>query len=82
MQPDFKTVRNLMIKDNYLDQLIIDFEAEHKRDITENEENQLVLDMVKECKERMEDCSYSIVEAYKDIMEWNSVDSLKPLVFR
>jgi hypothetical protein len=58
-----------MIKDSYLDQLIMDFEAEHKRDITEDEENQFVLDMVEECKERMEDCSCSIVEAYKDIME-------------
>lgn len=69
MSTDFKVVKNLMIKDNYLDQLIMDFEAEHKRDITENEENQFILDIMQECKERMEDCNYSIVEAYKDIME-------------
>ena len=68
MRTSFRIVRALMIKDNYLNELIMEFEEEHKRDVTIEEENQMITDMAMECEERMKDLSCSVVEAYNDIM--------------
>lgn len=65
---NFYIIRSLMIKDNSLDSWICETEAEEKRDITEAEENAYIQSIVDECKERMQDLSCSLVEAYKDIM--------------
>lgn len=64
----FDVVKNLMTKDNTLDEMIYEFECEHKRDITEDEKNSFVQEMLDECLERARDLSCSLEEAYNDIM--------------
>lgn len=66
---NFDIIRSLMCKDNSLDSWIYETEAHLKRDITEQEENAYVQSIVDECIERMQECSCSLIEAYKDIME-------------
>lgn len=65
----FDVIRNLMKKDGTLEQEIYDRECELRRDLTIEEEDQIIIDMLNECKERMQDLSCSLVEAYKDIMQ-------------
>lgn len=66
---NFDIVRSLMVKDNSLDSEIMEMEANLKRDITIDEENKIISDMVSECEERMADLSCSLIEAYRDIMQ-------------
>ena len=65
---NFDIIRGLMIADNSLDSWICETEAEEKRDITAEEENAYIQSIVDECKERMQDLSCSLLEAYNDIM--------------
>lgn len=67
MKNDYSIIISFMIKDNILDQAILAFESENKRDMTIEEENKIVSDMVEECRKRMLELRCSIVEAYKDI---------------
>lgn len=66
---NFDIVRSLMCKDNSLDSWICETEATLKRDLTIEEENAYIQSVVDECQERMQECSCSLIEAYKDIME-------------
>lgn len=66
---DYDIIRGLMKKDGTLEQEIYDRECELKRDLTIEEEDQIIIDMLNECKEVMQDLSCSLVEAYKDIMQ-------------
>ena len=65
---NFDIIRSLMIKDNSLDAWIYETEAEEKRDITAEEENEYVQSIVDECEQRMQDLSCSLIEAYEDVM--------------
>lgn len=64
----FDVIRGLMVSDNSLDSWISETEATEKRDVTAEEEKAYIQATLDECKERMQDLSCSLVEAYKDLM--------------
>ena len=61
---NFDIIRGLMIADNTLDSWICETEAEEKRDLTAEEENAYIQNIVDVCEEIMQDLSCSLVEAY------------------
>lgn len=63
-----KIIKAMMVKDNTLDSYICETEAELKRDLTIEEENQYIKDITHECVMRAMDLSCSLKEAYEDIM--------------
>ena len=50
---NFDIIRGLMIADNTLDSWICETEAEEKRDLTAEEENAYIQNIVDICEERM-----------------------------
>lgn len=63
-----KKVRALMVKDNDLDPWICNTEAELKRDLTAEEENQYIKETAHECMMIMIELSCSLEETYNTLM--------------
>lgn len=66
---NFQIIRALMVSDNTLDCFVYETECILKRDITVEEENAFIQDVLEECVIRMQELSCSLLEAYKDIMQ-------------
>ena len=66
---DFEIIRGLMVKDNTLDSWIFEKEATEKRDLTVEEENAYIQETVDQCYQIIQNLSYSLVEAYRELME-------------
>lgn len=62
-------LQSLDLDDNTLDSWICETEAEEKRDLTAEEENAYIQNIVDICEEIMQDLSCDLVEAYKEISE-------------
>lgn len=68
LRSDYSVIKNLMNKDGSLDSAIYELQCELKRDLTEDEEEAIICETVKECKERCLELSCDIAYAYNDIM--------------